>query len=363
MKGRFWRKTLSVCLALLMVAALVPAQLIASVGATSGVLYLSRSWDDSKVVEETKTADCQDYNSGITNLDGWYYVNGYYEVSQRLNVTGTANIVINDGSTLLAKDGIHVPPGTTLNVYNTPGGENGRLVCQVDTDNAAAIGGNENETCGTVNIYSGTVIANTRDYGGEDAAGIGGGFKGYGGQINIYGGTVDATGGSSSFDGGAGIGGGGRSWGGYIKIYGGNVTAHGGANAAGIGGGDGDTSGNVEIFGGAVNAFGGSENYDGGAGIGGGNGKGVNNIVIYGGGVTAHGGCDAAGIGGGDDGVDSGVGYGNITIANTVTQVTATKGEDSPCSIGAGSLATCGTVTIGGKVGRVYESPYTYRPE
>ena len=211
MKGRFWRKALSVCLALLMVAALVPAQLIASVGAASGVSYLSRSWDGSQVVTETKTADCQDYNSGITDLNGWYYVNGYYEVSQRLNVTGTANIVINDGSTLLAKDGIHVPEGTTLNVYNTtPGGENGRMVCQVDTDNAAAIGGNEGENCGTVNIYSGTVIANTREN-GEDAAGIGGGYGGYGGHINIYGGTVDATGGSSSYDGGAGIGGGGQS--------------------------------------------------------------------------------------------------------------------------------------------------------
>ena len=57
MKVRFWKKTLSVCLALLMVAALVPAQLIASVGATSGVSYLSRSWNGSQVVTETKTAD------------------------------------------------------------------------------------------------------------------------------------------------------------------------------------------------------------------------------------------------------------------------------------------------------------------
>lgn len=111
MKGKTWRKTLSVCLALLMVATLIPSQLIISAGATSGVTYTSRSWNGSEVVTETKTADCVDYNSGITDLNGWYYVNGYYEVSQRLNVTGTANIVILDGSTLLAKDGIHVPPG------------------------------------------------------------------------------------------------------------------------------------------------------------------------------------------------------------------------------------------------------------
>ena len=341
MKRKFWRKTLSVCLALLMVAALVPAQLIASVGAATGVTYLSRSWDGSQVVTETKTVDCVDYNYTITDLDGWYYVNGNHEVSQRLNVTGTANIVIQDGSTLLAKDGIHVPAGKTLNVYNTSGGENGTLECRVDTNNAAAIGGNDGEDCGTVNIYSGTVIANTRDYGGEDAAGIGGGYGGYGGYIYIYGGKINATGGSSSYDGGAGIGGGGKSWGGFIKIYGGDVTAQGGANAAGIGGGDEGMSGDIEIFGGTVKATGGSVNSDGGAGIGGGNEKGVNNIVIYGGNVTAQGGCDGAGIGGGDAGDG-----GNITIVGNTT-VDATGGKYG-AGIGGGQGKGGGTIKING---------------
>ena len=45
MKRRFWKKTLSVCLALLMVAALVPAQLIASVGAATNTAYIYRWWD------------------------------------------------------------------------------------------------------------------------------------------------------------------------------------------------------------------------------------------------------------------------------------------------------------------------------
>ena len=267
MKGRFWKKTLSVCLALLMIAALVPAQLIASVGAASGVSYLSRSWNGSEVVTETKTADCQDYNSGITDLNGWYYVNGYYEVSQRLNVTGTANIVILDGSTLLAQDGIHVPEGKTLNVYNTPGGENGRLVCQVDTDNAAAIGGNEGEVCGTVNIYSGTVLASSRIYGG---AGIGGGKDGGTRGIWIYGGDITGNG----SDGGAGIGAGKDSGtlGAGIRIYGGTVRATGGINGgAGIGTGSGANMNGTIYIGGEktkVNTKGGIH----GAGIGAGNG-------------------------------------------------------------------------------------------
>ena len=74
MNGKIWRKILSVYLVLLMVAALVPTQLF-SVSAASNVTYLNRYWDGSKVVTENKTADCQDYHSGITNLDGWYYVN------------------------------------------------------------------------------------------------------------------------------------------------------------------------------------------------------------------------------------------------------------------------------------------------
>ena len=45
-----------------------------------------------------------------------------------------------------------------------------------------------------------------------------------------------------------------------------------------------------------------------------------------------------------------------------MTSVTATKGFDAPNSIGAGYNGTCGTVTIGGNVGAITESPYTYQP-
>ena len=55
-----------------------------------------------------------------------------------------------------------------------------------------------------------------------------------------------------------------------------------------------------------------------------------------------------AGIGGGYSNTNSTCG--NITIANTVTKVTATKGAEASHSIGKGygDKATCGTVTIGG---------------
>ncbi len=143
-----------------------------------------------------------------------------------------------------------------------------------------------------------------------------------GGNIVINGGTINATGGN----GGAGIGGCTFANCGTITINGGTVTAVGNDNAPGIG------SGNSASF--------------------------CASITINGGTVTATGNKYAAGIGSGRSG-----NCGDITIAGTVTQVTATKGELADASIGAGYSGTCGTVTIGGAVvDPITESPYTYQP-
>ncbi len=124
----------------------------------------------------------------------------------------------------------------------------------------------------------------------------------------------------------------------------------------GIGGGYEIPSGNIVIEGGTITATGG----DWAAGIGGGDNAACGDITITGGTITATGGKEAAGIGGGEYGADQGS-CGNITIADTVTCVTATKGEDAPYSIGAGKDAACGTVTIGGKTGvGITQSPYIY---
>ena len=94
------------------------------------------------------------------------------------------------------------------------------------------------------------------------------------------------------------------------------------------------------------------------AGIGAGWGPGCGNIIITGGTINATGGQHSAGIGGGFGGD-----CGNITITSGVTSVTATKGEKSNYSIGAGVKSYCGTVTIGGKVTvNIETSPYTYKP-
>ena len=99
-----------------------------------------------------------------------------------------------------------------------------------------------------------------------------------------------------------------------------------------------------------------------GAEIGGGMRRSCGNIVIEGGTITAIGGGSAAGIGEGysfyED--EDRFSCGNITITKDVERVIASKGSESPNSIGAAQEGTCGTVTIGDKVGEVSTSPYTY---
>ena len=115
--------------------------------------------------------------------------------------------------------------------------------------------------------------------------------------------------------------------------------------------------GHIIINSGTVTATGGNRS----AGIGsGGKGSSCGNITINGGTVTATGGQYAAGIGGGGIYDTYSSSCGDITIENTVTSVTATKGSGASNSIGAGVNGTCGTVTIGGVVGAITTSPYTY---
>ena len=98
------------------------------------------------------------------------------------------------------------------------------------------------------------------------------------------------------------------------------------------------SSGNIVIEGGIINATGKGM----GAGIGGsGNGT-SGNITIKGGTVTATGGLYAPGIGSGKSNK-----VGNITITNTVTSVTATKGEYALYCIGIAERGQCGTITLG----------------
>ena len=270
---------------------------------------------------------------GSDNLSaGWYYASsGQTNVTSRLTVSGTVNIILKDGSELNVPQGITVHNNNTLNIYAQSTGESaGRLLINGVENNCAGIGG-MSSGAGSINIYGGTVTAT----GGVNAAGIGGGNQGAGGNITIGGGTVTATGGLNA----AGIGGGNRGAGGIIKISGGTVTADGKGGGAGIGNGNSGSSGSgssITISGGTVTASGG----DFGAGIGGGNATNSSSIIISGGTVTAYGGTCAAGIGGGNN--SSG---GRITINGG--EVIATGGGQG-AGIGGGSGSSGGYIEING---------------
>ena len=128
---------------------------------------------------------------------------------------------------------------------------------------------------------------------------------------------------------------------------------------AGIGGIAKGSCGNIVIKSGDITAIGNLYS----AGIGSTENGSCGNITITGGTITATGGRAAAGIGCGYGAASVNSTCGDITIARTVTSVKATKGDNAQHSIGEGqNHCVCGTVTIGGVVGAITESPYTYTP-
>ena len=261
------------------------------------VSYIERSWDGSKVVSTDKQVNATPVTSNTTSFtnNGWYVVKTNVEINERINVSGTANLILADGATLTNDKGIEVAEGNTLNIYGQAN-DTGTFSAYLDENsrdpaNGAAIGGGGDYSsvtapAGTITIHGGTITAD----GGSNGAGIGGGDNGSGGTITIYGGSVIGDGGND----GAGIGGGYNGSGGIITIYGGTVEGYGSASwGAGIGGGNGGSGGTITIYGGSVTAKG----IYSAAGIGGGNGGKGENITINGGTVDASGG--GAGIGGG----------------------------------------------------------------
>jgi len=265
--------------------------------------------------------------ASIGNLNGWYLVRGTITHDERLMVSGTAHIILEDGSDLTVR-GIYV---STLTIYaQSTGSDMGKLAATNGTLNGAGIQNNSIPGNG-ITINGGTVTAR----GGIGGAGIGGGGStlydaGSGGTITINGGTVTATGGSYA----AGIGGGGSNERGYgggggtITINGGTVTATGGSYAAGIGGGGSYRNNN-------------SFNNAGNGGI----------ITINGGTVTARGGkvmsvggstLYEGGIGGGGDG-DRQIGAAGTFTLNGNAVVFTDKVSDTDESRRTGGILFIGT--------------------
>ena len=334
---------------------------------------------DPTVLTSKLLEDSSEDNLGT----GWYVLNSTFSYGERIVISGDVHLILKDGCTLTAEQGIRINTDATLSIYAQSEEEAtmGKLVAIETHHDKAAIGGNKNYQAGKLYIHGGNIEANCKS-GSKYAAGIGGGYGDgsgmkeitiYGGKvtaigaeygagigggknnnhpgpINIYGGDIKANGGK----GGAGIGGGKNRGNWPVNIYDGTVVAEGkgeingiqGWGSAAIGGGDeGDQTGRISIYGGAVTANG---NY--GAGIGGGfNGKG-GEIYIYGGTVTANAGISSACIGGG---WESNGGYVHISGGTVMA-----KNPGYGAAIGGGALSEGGIIEITG--GHVTAEAYKY---
>lgn len=261
---------------------------------------------------------------------GWYLATGEVTLSGRAAVSGEVNLILADGASLTAPQGIQVPAGNSLTIWAQSTDETtmGKLTATVAGSNVSAIGGNDGQSVGDITINGGAITAT----GGAYAAGIGGaGGNVVVGKITINGGKVEA----SAAYAGAGIGGGNGAVGGVIAIHGGDVFAQSSGGAA-IGTGNISTS----VPNTAVTITGGRVKADGtdGAGIGAPSGS----ITITGGTVEAIGGEGA------------GIGFGALSRANATVDITISGGtveatSNAGAGIGSGnSKSWSSSVTITG---------------
>ena len=117
---------------------------------------------------------------GTADTETWYYVSGTVTCSNRIEVSGTVNLILADGCNFTASKGLHVPSGSALNIYAQSIANRGSLTAD-NYCNDAAIGGNGGED------------ESKNATGGKDS-----------GAITIYGGTITTYGNIGGGDGGNG---------------------------------------------------------------------------------------------------------------------------------------------------------------
>ncbi len=242
------KKILSVITAAVMIFCLMPPVRSFALDKVSAVEYTANA--DNSVSKADVTFSAEKIDGSFDNLSsGNYYVSGNVVISKRIEVSGDVNLILTDGCSLTAKKGIHLKEGNSLTIYGQTN-STGTLTAESCNYAQAAIGGNDKENAGTVQIHGGKIIAQydaallraSNPYG----AAIGGGNEGNGGNVTVFGGTVDIQQCDTDT---AGIGGGYKGKGGTVKIYGGDITA-----SNGIGGGRDGANGDLYIYGGNVKA-------------------------------------------------------------------------------------------------------------
>ena len=286
------KKILSMITAMAMIFCLFPPvrSFAADTETVGYIAYVSDGNGGYKA--QTKTAECTVIDSAniISSLtSGWYALGEDVVINDRIKISGNVQLILTDGCTLNAQKGINLPENSTLSIYGQSGGT-GKL--NANSDGYTSIGGEDGESCGTLNVYGGTANANSAKNdaaigGGDSATGTGGN----GGTVNVYGGKLNALSDSGTAIGGGASTGGTAGNGGTVNVYGGTVDANssyvtaigGGCSAIGTGG-NGCT---VNVYGGKLNAVSSRTAIGGGLSTTGAAGS-VGQTFISGGSVSAY---------------------------------------------------------------------------
>ena len=273
---QIWSKSLACLLCLALLVGMLP---VAALAEDPEISYIDAEGSTKTCLRATVVDSTSNTWTGSDPGGGWYVVNSNVTIDQRVTVTGEVHLILANGCKLTASQGINVTGGNSLTIYAQSENENtmGKLDATAPNDEGAnaAIGGNQNETAGTITINGGKITA--KNEASPDpwltdihGAAIGGGGSGGSGTITINGGIVNAT--TARNGDGAGIGSGENAASGSITITGGVVYAASNGAGAGIGGGycGSDYKGNqnisITISGGTVTAFAGYQSAAIGAG-------------------------------------------------------------------------------------------------
>ena len=138
-----------------------------------------------------------------TTWSGWVVASGTVNIGYRVEVSGEAHLIFEDGAALNITGGIHVVEGNSLNIYGQSTGDGmGALTITGVASSFAGIGGNALGACGSVTINGGaggtiTINAGAVTASGAanvDVASIGDGRDtATGGEVIIRGGVVTAN--------------------------------------------------------------------------------------------------------------------------------------------------------------------------
>ena len=108
-----------------------------------------RAYNTGTKAFETLTANnCTAVTSSTTTMGAnntvtWYVVSSNVTVNSRIEVCGTVNLILADGFSLTASQGLHAPNGVTLNIFGQSS-DTGQLSAAWADCDKAGIGGNNN---------------------------------------------------------------------------------------------------------------------------------------------------------------------------------------------------------------------------